>query len=287
MGARDKNPLGVTILLAVLYFFLIQCSFFSALVFLFNLGLRRLSLFLLVTGIYHGLFFAGLYWVRKEFYFEPSGEPLRRINLPLSLSILRFSSVPTMIFLLLSLDQVPIWRVVVPFLALIFLTDLFDGIAARFLKQTTRIGRMLDSSGDYLIVIVISVLYLRYRLIPYWFVILILIRLIVQLVGIFTLYVRAGYASLKVTFLGKATIFAAMALYGFELLEYLRVPVIGHRFLILVLELIAAGIVLASLAEKIVYLIRSFGTLAKKDQETEDRKQISSRTAGTPRPGAP
>ena len=46
---------------------------------------------------------------------------------------------------------------------------------ARRLGQTTRIGRILDSSGDYLLTIVLSVVYAVNRWIPVWLLVLVLL----------------------------------------------------------------------------------------------------------------
>jgi phosphatidylglycerophosphate synthase len=208
---------------------------------------------------FHALFLVCLLLVRGEFNLEPSGELLRRLNLPLILSFLRFSSVPNGLYLLLTVRTRPELRaVLVVFLAVIFLTDLLDGLFARMLRQTTRIGRLLDASGDYLLIVVLSAVFAANRWIPTWFLVLVLVRLAAQFVGIVALYILQGYSALQLSFLGKASIFAVFCLYGLELLEFLGVPVLGNPTLLRVLEYLAGAILLASLIEKVAYLLRGF-----------------------------
>ena len=54
-------------------------------------------------------------------------------------------------------------------LALVFLTDSFDGQIARRTNQITKIGQMLDSISDYSLLVVISVVYYRNEIVPLWF----------------------------------------------------------------------------------------------------------------------
>jgi phosphatidylglycerophosphate synthase len=197
--------------------------------------------------------------VRGEFNLEPSGELLRRLNLPLILSFLRFSSVPNGLYLLLAVRGQPRLRLVLlVFLAVIFLTDLLDGLFARMLHQTTRIGRILDASGDYLLIVVLSIVFAINRWIPGWLLALVVARLAAQFIGIVALYILQGYSALRLSFLGKASIFAVFCLYGLELLEFLGVPILGSPTLLHVLEYLAGAILLASLAEKVVFLVGDF-----------------------------
>ena len=258
-----QRNLHKAVILMILYLFLAQIIFFGVISFAFNIKLQRFIGFLLSAAAYHVLFYLGLYLVRREFFLESSDQSLTGINLPLFLSFLRFSSVPTVLFLLLAIDKVPVWSVIIPFLCLIFLTDLFDGILARRLGQTTRVGRILDSSSDYLVITVISILYLVYHLVPLWFFVLLSARLAVQCIGNLLLYYIAGYKSLQISFLGKASIFSVMFLYPFELIEFLKVPILGNSVLITVLELTAAGFIALSLGEKLIQFKQAYAAMGK------------------------
>jgi phosphatidylglycerophosphate synthase len=153
--------------------------------------------------------------------------------------------------------------VLIPSLALIFISDLLDGFLARRMRQTTHIGRILDASGDYLLITALSIAYVISGWIPLWLMILVLVRLVVQCLGIIPLYAQQGYSALRLSLLGKSSVFAVFVLYGFELLEFMKVPVVGSHALVTVLEYIAAAIVAASLLEKIIFIRRDFRLLAE------------------------
>jgi phosphatidylglycerophosphate synthase len=260
-GAAGRRYLEASriIVVSMLVFFLLQSLFLVGVTWLYSLDWGLALLFLAVGAVFHALFLMGLLLVRGEFNLEPSGELLRRLNLPLILSFLRFSAVPNGLYLLLAVRGQPRLRLVlVVFLAMIFLTDLLDGLFARLLRQTTRIGRILDASGDYLLIVVLSAVFAVNHWIPLWFLVLVLVRLAAQFAGILTLYILQGYSVLRLSFLGKASIFAVFCLYGLELLEFLGVPVLGHPTLLQVLEYLAGALLLASLAEKVVFLLREY-----------------------------
>jgi len=245
------------IAVSVLIYFLLQSAFMIGVTWLYRLDWRLAGLFLGIGAVFHILFLLGLLLVRGEFNLEPSGELLRSLNLPLILSFLRFSAVPAGLYLLIAVRAHPELRLLlIVFLGLIFLTDLLDGLFARLLHQTTRIGRILDASGDYLLIVVLSAVFTFNRWIPAWFLVLVLVRLAAQFIGTVALYILRGYSALRLSFLGKASIFAVFCLYGLELLEFLGVPVLGHPTLLRVLEYLAGAILLASLIEKVAFLVR-------------------------------
>ena len=103
-----RGPLDNRILLTVLAFLGLQVLYFLCVTVLFGLPVPRLAVFAAVAVGYHAAFYLGLQRVRREFNLESTGEPLRRMNLPLLLSFLRLSSVPAVLFLG--------WEVLTPFL---------------------------------------------------------------------------------------------------------------------------------------------------------------------------
>jgi cardiolipin synthase len=119
------------IAVSVLIYFLLQSAFMIGVTWLYRLDWRLAGLFLGIGAVFHILFLLGLLLVRGEFNLEPSGELLRSLNLPLILSFLRFSSVPTGLYLLLAVRIHPELRLLlIVFLGLIFLTDLLDSVRA-------------------------------------------------------------------------------------------------------------------------------------------------------------
>jgi len=255
---ETKKQVFKLVFFTVLSLFVLHCLYTYVVTVLFNIPTGRFVLFVLFSGAYHGLIILASMVVGKEFRLEATGEILKRINLPLYLSFIRFSAVPTLVFLFLSIERINALVALVPFLGFIFLTDLFDGILARSFHQTTRIGRILDAVGDYLLISAISFVYVSIDFIPVWLFVIVLGRLVVQGVGIITLYFLRGYSYLKLSFLGKASIFAVFTVYGIELLEYLQVKGIGHPTVVWILEIVAAAIVGVSLLEKAFLLGKSF-----------------------------
>jgi len=255
---ETKKQVFKLVFFTVLSLFILHCLYAFLVTVLFDLPMGRLILFVLLGGGYHSLIILGSMVVHKEFRLETTGKILRRVNLPLYLSFIRFTAVPTLVFLFLSIESINAMVVLVPFLSFIFLTDLFDGILARAFHQTTRIGRILDAVGDYLLISAISIVYVIIDFIPVWLFVIVLGRLLVQGVGIITLYFLRGYSYLKLSFLGKASIFAVFTIYGIELLEYLQTKGIGHPTVVWILEIVVAAIVGISLLEKAFLLGKSF-----------------------------
>jgi CDP-diacylglycerol--glycerol-3-phosphate 3-phosphatidyltransferase len=247
------------VLLTVLPLLVLHCLYAYAVTVLYDIRTQSYVLYVLLNCIFHGLIIPAGLLVAKEFRLEDTGKTLKRVNLPLLLSFIRFTAVPTLVFLFLSIEAIDPRIVLVPFLAFIFLTDLLDGLLARTFGQTTRIGRILDAAGDYLLIFAISWAYLFIEFIPIWLFLIVIVRLIIQAAGIITLYFLRGYSCLKLSFLGKVSVFSVFALYGIELLEYLGVPGLGDPTVVTILEIITAGIVVVSLLEKTVILRKSYG----------------------------
>ncbi|MBN2552364.1 MAG: CDP-alcohol phosphatidyltransferase family protein, partial [Spirochaetales bacterium] len=257
--AREmRKRLFGPVFFTVLPLFVLFCLYSYLVAARYDIGARRYLLYVLLNGGFHGLIILGSLIVAKEFRLEKNGQPLKRINLPLFLSFCRICAVPTLVFLFLHIEEIDAALVLVPLLAFIFLTDLLDGLLARGLKLTTRIGRILDATGDYVLIFSISLVYRIIDFIPTWLFALIIVRLAVQAAGIIILYLLRGYSYLKLSFLGKASVFSVFTIYGIELLEYLQVPGLGHPTVVTILELVTAGIVGASLLEKVLYLVRSY-----------------------------
>jgi len=255
---ETKRQVFKLVFFTVLSLFILHCLYSYMVTVLFDIPTVSFVLFVLLSGAYHGLIILASMVVDKEFRLEATGEILKRINPPLYLSFIRITAVPTLVFLFLSIERINAPAVLVPFLAFIFLTDLFDGILARSFHQTTRIGRLLDAVGDYLLISSLSFVYVIIDFMPVWLFVIVLGRLAVQGIGSITLYFMRGYSYLKLSFLGKASIFAVFTIYGIELLEYLQVKGIGHPTVVWILEIATAVIVGVSLSEKVFLLRRSF-----------------------------
>ena len=130
-----------------------------------------------------------------------SGAPIsdRILTIPNVLSALRILGVPIFVWLIVGPKEY-VWAVVV--LVLSGVTDWFDGYLARRLRQTTRLGQLLDPIADRLYILAALISLLIAEVIPVWLVVVLLLRdLMLLAMGPFL--ARYGYRALAVNFVGK------------------------------------------------------------------------------------
>ena len=93
--------------------------------------------------------------------------------------------------------------------------DILDGWFARWLNERTFLGAALDPIADKLLVIAVFATLAFYQsplfTIPHWFVIMVLLKEIVQIAGAFIIYQRKGHLAIAPTLLGKLTMAAQSA----------------------------------------------------------------------------
>ncbi len=257
---KPETSLGRSILMHAILFFLAQCALLVGATLAYGMQWLRCVLFVAISAVYHGTM-AALLLVRKEdFHREGTVDILPRVNLSNTLTIGRLSSIPTLLFLVLQAASFPgsLRPVIVPLMSLVFLTDFLDGIVARRRNEITFVGRYLDSTSDYLVIIALSIAFYSYRIIPLWFFILIIARLGLFAIGMTVLALRDGKTNPLATFLGKASVFAVMVLYVFEIAGLLGIPWIGNDTVITIVEYVAAAVIAASFVDKAVFLTRMF-----------------------------
>ncbi len=89
------------------------------------------------------------------------------------------------------------------------LTDMLDGFFARCLNEKTVLGACLDPVADKLLILSIffTLVFVQSPLssIPLWFVVLILTKELLQIVGVGVLYLLNGTIEIKPSLLGKST----------------------------------------------------------------------------------
>ena len=147
---------------------------------------------------------------------------------------------------------------ILPLMTAVFATDFLDGIIARRRNQITFVGRYLDSTSDYLMIIAVSIIFYYYQLIPLWFFVLIMCRLVLFAFGMAMLALREGKANPLSTFLGKASIFALMVLYVMEIAGLFGVPWIGNELVVRIVEYVVTLVVVVSMVDKAIFLRRAF-----------------------------
>ena len=199
---------------------------------------------------FHAVILFLLYRFRDDFLIEDTGERLERVNLANVVTLARLSSLPTVLFLVLAAKDYPIRGPLVALVAAVFATDFLDGWISRARKQVTRIGKLADSTSDYSLIVVLSIVYQYYFLIPTWFFALIVSRLALQTVFAFVLLAIHGSFFPKATFLGKATVAGTMGLYALETVR-LFVPA-GYGWVWTWAELLVGIVVASSIVDKVI-----------------------------------
>ena len=136
----------------------------------------------------------------------------RVLTVPNALSVARLAGVPLFLWLLLGPHQDLAALVV---LAVSGFTDWADGVLARKLNQTSRLGALLDPTADRLYILATLVGLTLRHIIPWWLAAVLVGR--DALLGIPLLALRRhGFGPPPVHYLGKAATFAL--LYAFPLL---------------------------------------------------------------------
>ncbi len=261
MGDRHRIGRSIGASIAVLMGF--QIAFTTIVAVLY--GIDGFGSSLITTLLVHLGLGSFLLLMKDDFVIQPAESSaeqpeirLGRVNVANLLTMFRISSTPTILFLLLHTGEHDIAVIVVVFVTVAFLTDLSDGLVSRKTHQVTRIGKYLDSMSDYGILIAVSITFLHYSIIPSWFFALVMVRFLVQWIGLSVLSVYQGCLIAKSSLLGKVSIFTIMTLYATATLtffEQLEPHVIGFFS---VLVYIAAGIILVSAVEKAYILVHDF-----------------------------
>lgn len=136
----------------------------------------------------------------------------RILTVPNLLSLLRLLGVPVFLWLLLGPHADTAALAVLAFAGV---SDYLDGKLARWLRQTSRVGVLLDPAADRLYIVATLVAFTLRDIIPWWLAALIVGRDLV--LGLCLLVLRRhGYGPPQVHYLGKAATFNL--LYAFPLL---------------------------------------------------------------------
>jgi CDP-diacylglycerol--glycerol-3-phosphate 3-phosphatidyltransferase len=246
---QTGTRLKTSILLHGILFLVAQAALLTIVTLAYRMGWQRLALFLGISVAYHASMTAILFVRREDFQVEGTGEPLARVNLSNTLTFGRLSSIPSILYLI---------PVLLPLMCGVFATDFLDGIIARRRNQITFVGKYLDSSSDYIMIIAVSVIFYYYQLVPLWFFILIMCRLVLFALGMALLALREGKANPLSTFLGKASIFALMVLYVMVIAGLFGVPWIGNKLVVRIVEYAVSIIVVVSMVDKAIFLRTMF-----------------------------
>ena len=259
-----RRAITSSILLTMGALFLFQCLFFTVLILKLTVKVRIGLTFYAVAFVYHAILTYMLLQRRDQFQIEPEGTQLSKVNFANFLTMIRLTSLPTICFMIVLSRQYSILPVLVIFISVVFLTDLFDGALSRMTHQITKIGRQMDSFSDYLGLMVISIAFIVYGLIPVWFFVALFVRGFIMIVGMWVVTRRRGYLKPDTSFLGKASFFAIMVLYAFELFAVLMARWSWTSLAASILEYVVGVILLVSIIDKLVYFSSELKAIAKK-----------------------
>ncbi len=259
----DKS-LTRSIALHGVLFFLGQTAVLLAVTIGYRMGWQRFGLFMIISAAYHAGLTVLLVVRRADFRVEGADAPLPRVNLSNTLTFGRLSSIPTITYLIVKASTYSILPVILPFICIVFATDFADGMVARRRKEITFVGRYMDSSSDYLMIVAVSIVLFSYALIPLWFFLLVMGRLVLFALGMIWLTLREGKANPLATFIGKMSIFSLMVLYAMEIAHLFDVPWIGDERVVTVVEYLVAVIVAVSVVDKAIFLARRFAEVPRR-----------------------
>jgi CDP-diacylglycerol--glycerol-3-phosphate 3-phosphatidyltransferase len=142
---------------------------------------------------------------------EPRRPPDRVLTVPNLLSVIRLALIPVFIYVLL-VKHADGWAVAI--LMFSGASDWADGKIARTLNQSSRLGVLLDPAVDRLYMVTVPIALALRGIVPWWFVITLLVR-DALLVATLPVLRSRGLSALPVTYVGKAATFCLMA--GFPL----------------------------------------------------------------------
>jgi cardiolipin synthase (CMP-forming) len=140
----------------------------------------------------------------------------RIVTWPNVLSAARLAGVPVFLWLVLGLRSATGDIIAAGLLGAAGISDWLDGKLARMLNQTSRLGQLLDPAADRLYIGVTLVALAVRGIIPWWLFGAIIGRELLVALALVFLRSRTDYASLQVSFVGKAATLCLM--YAFPLL---------------------------------------------------------------------
>lgn len=261
---QNRAKLSRSILLATAGHFLFQLCYFVLAALNAGIPAILVAAFAVVSGAVHAAFGAFLVFRTDDFVTVRDGRRLNRINAANVLTMFRISSVPTILFLVFlstGYGTVP-WLVAIT--AVSFISDFADGKISRSRGEITRVGQYLDSSSDYTILAAVAIAFFYFELVSDWFFWLLIFRLGIQVVGMAALFVyQGGHVEPRSSFLGKASVFAAMVVFAVSLLTLFdRIDDVATAAT-LTGEIIASAIIAVSVGDKAILLYKDFRAAAR------------------------
>jgi len=132
----------------------------------------------------------------------------KKITFSTSLTIVRFILIPFIVAAMIMHR----WPTAFVLFVIAAITDVLDGWFARWFNQRTFLGAALDPLADKLLIIAVfsTLAFVQSPLfaIPHWFVMLVLLKEVIQIAGALLLFRKKGHVPIVPTTLGKLTMVA-------------------------------------------------------------------------------
>lgn len=129
----------------------------------------------------------------------------RRLTISTFLTITRILLTPIIVLTMVQ----GYWHPSVLLLTAAGVTDFLDGELARIRDERTMLGALLDPLADKVLMIscfmTLFVLRLPHFILPSWFVVLLLVKELIQVIGSVMVFYFCGYMYVQPTWLGKST----------------------------------------------------------------------------------
>jgi cardiolipin synthase len=255
-GPSRRNRLLSNLAFHLLGMFTFHSAVFAVLAIRFALAFSDVLAFSAVLFIHHLLIMLILSNMLEYFVHTRDGSALYRINIPIFITLIRITSLPAIVFLIILMPTQPVLPALITYVAVAFISDFLDGNISRRLKETTKIGAYLDSMSDYAVLISISIAYIIFDLLPDWFFVLVMSRLFFQwaAAGVLTI-IHGRITPHHSSILAKTSIFLIMAAYGIALLQFIPSLQSAYPMIALVTEAVVAPVLALSLIEKVIGFI--------------------------------
>ena len=140
----------------------------------------------------------------------------RIVTWPNALSAARLAGVPVFLWLVIGPRTATTDIIAAGLLGFAGVSDWLDGKLARMLNQASRLGQLLDPAADRLYILVTIIALAVRGIIPWWLFSALAAREACVALALVVLRQRTDYASLQVSFVGKAATLCLM--YAFPLL---------------------------------------------------------------------
>lgn len=248
MNRSSRNSLHYSIVLTLSIYGGIEWIIFHFVAWVHQFNVSFYLSYLVIQGLFHLGLYIFLRLTKDFFFLVETGTPLTNLNLANKITLFRISMLPSIVFLIIAVKHYSVGSILLSAIALTFITDLIDGRISRAFHQVTFIGRILDSVSDYSLLLVISITYYIYALIPVWLFMVILARLLFQAFGMLALLIKHKSVEPKPTLFGKVAVASIMVLYAFEPLKLLSI--LDITWFIVYIEIIVCFIVFLSVFDK-------------------------------------